>query len=514
MNTAGGEIRGSASEEPSVSLVVRVVRGRAAAAESRFTGSFVIGRSRECDLQVTDGSVSRRHLRISLADGRCILQDLASANGTFLNGVRVSETVIDEKADVELGKGGALLSLTVEREATPASEDDMAEPEGCGAETRIIRRYFSDTPDDAAGEQTMMFRRAFRRAQKRNSRRYLALISTVLLLLLAAGVIICRQTQKIGRLRATAESIFYTARSLGLQIAKLEEIVSINGDPRQAEELRLKRLQLREMEGEYDGFVRELGVYDRASEDERIILRVARKFGECDASAPRGFVEEVRRHIRAWKTSGNLGTALERAKRMDYERWIVRILKDNEISPQFFFLALQESGFDERAVGPETRHGYAKGMWQFMSETAARYGLRTGPLRNQGAYDPLDERFDFIKSTVAAAKYIKDISNSEAQASGLLVMASYNWGEDSVIPLIRKMPENPRQRNFWRLLEQRSIPQETYDYVFYIVSAAAICENPRLFGFDSLACPIIESAWPEGENRNDPSHTSALTKDK
>ena len=48
------------------------------------------------------------------------------------------------------------------------------------------------------------------------------------------------------------------------------------------------------------------------------------------------------------------------------------------------------------------------------------------------------------------------------------------------------MPENPRERNFWRLLvnHRKEIPQETYDYVFYIIAAAVIGENPGLFGFD------------------------------
>ena len=35
-----------------------------------------------------------------------------------------------------------------------------------------------------------------------------------------------------------------------------------------------------------------------------------------------------------------------------------------------------------------------------------------------------------------------------------------------------------------RLLNKERIPKQTYDYVFYIVSAAVIGENPRLFGFD------------------------------
>ena len=47
------------------------------------------------------------------------------------------------------------------------------------------------------------------------------------------------------------------------------------------------------------------------------------------------------------------------------------------------------------------------------------------------------------------------------------------------------MPADPRERNFWKLLERHRerMPLQTYDYVFYIVSAAVIGENPRLFGF-------------------------------
>jgi hypothetical protein len=64
-------------------------------------------------------------------------------------------------------------------------------------------------------------------------------------------------------------------------------------------------------------------------------------------------------------------------------------------------------------------------------------------------------------------------------------MACYNWGDDRVLPLVRSIPDNPRDRNFWKFLERfrKNIPQETYDYVFYIVSGAVIGENPRLFGF-------------------------------
>lgn len=117
----------------------------------------------------------------------------------------------------------------------------------------------------------------------------------------------------------------------------------------------------------------------------------------------------------------------------------------------------------------------------------------------QQVYDPGDERFNFPKATSAAARYIKDIYKTDAQASGLLVMASYNWGEGNIINLLRRMPENPRDRNFWNLLNnyRDKFPDETYNYVYYIFSAAVIGENPRLFGFD-FDNPLQEAIYAVG----------------
>ena len=133
-------------------------------------------------------------------------------------------------------------------------------------------------------------------------------------------------------------------------------------------------------------------------------------------------------------------------------------------------------------------------MWQFVPETAMKYGLHLGPLIDLRRPDPADDRHHYDRETKAAARYLKDLYSTDAQASGLLVMACYNWGENQVLPLVRSMPANPRERNFWRLLanHRNKIPQETYDYVFYITSAAVIGENPRLFGFD-FDNPLAES---------------------
>lgn len=241
-----------------------------------------------------------------------------------------------------------------------------------------------------------------------------------------------------------------------------------------------------EMRRDYQRFLTAVRASDsRMSPRERLIVRVARIFGECELELPPGFVREVETYIAKWKSSGRLTAAIHTAVDQRYVDRIASELLTRQLPPQFFYLALQESNFDPFISGPPTRFGIAKGMWQFIPQTGQEYGLHIGPLAEFPRPDTRDDRHDWQKSTRAAAHYLQDLYTTEAQASGFLVMACYNWGEGQVLPLVRRLPNNPRDRNFWRLLaaHRDKLPQETYDYVFYIISAAAIGEDPGLFGF-------------------------------
>jgi hypothetical protein len=209
---------------------------------------------------------------------------------------------------------------------------------------------------------------------------------------------------------------------------------------------------------------------------------------------PPDFEQEVLKYIKYWQSSGRFARDIQLAREKGYTHKISQALLDRGLPVQFFYLAMQESDFDPYISGPITRKGYAKGMWQFIPETAVHYGLRIGPLADLPRPDPADERDQVDKATDAATRYLDVLYSTDAQASGLLIMACYNWGENQVLPLVRSMPPNPGQRNFWRLLsEHRSqIPPETYNYVFYITAAAVIGENPRLFGFN-FDNPLDES---------------------
>ena len=327
--------------------------------------------------------------------------------------------------------------------------------------------------------------RQLQRITKRRSRWYLAVIGIVGVLLVVAVAVAVYQNQKIEALKATAGDIFYAMKRVELQVAQLEELVVDSKQAKEMQDILSKRQEIKNLESKYDRFVKELGLYDaNMSEQDRAVFRVVRMFGECEATMPKDFLAEVNKYILLWKSTDRLTNGIRRAQIHGYTGAVASTMFTRNLPPHFFYLALQESGFDSKAVGPKTRVGYAKGMWQFVPPTAKEYGLKTGPLQHLAEYDPDDERFDFSKATDAAARYIKRIYLTDAQASGLLVIASYNWGEGNVTGLIKQMPLNPQDRNFWQLLKRFKVPKETYNYVFFIVAAAVIGENPQLFGFD------------------------------
>lgn len=65
---------------------------------------LLIGRSSTCDVVVADKTVSRRHARLIRRDGKWILQDLASTNGSHLNGRRVGRCELRPGDELYLGE--------------------------------------------------------------------------------------------------------------------------------------------------------------------------------------------------------------------------------------------------------------------------------------------------------------------------------------------------------------------------------------------------------------------------
>lgn len=323
-----------------------------------------------------------------------------------------------------------------------------------------------------------------------------AMASLTIVLVAAISYLLVAQYRNVHQQRLTAQDLFYSMKSLDVDIANLEGFIQRLDiqrlQPQALQDFNQHIVKLRgrrrEMDKSYDHLLDTLRVYDSHSAEERLILRVARMFGECELTVPPAFFMEVQNKIKVWQSSQSsrrFEKTIRKAGEKGYLPTIVEELSAQNLPPQLLYIALQESGFDEYVSGPLTYKGIRKGMWQLSPENAVKYGLRIGPLAQSRRPDPADERQQWDKATHAAALYLKDVYTNEAQASALLTIAYFAEGRVPLKSLLQSADEHPRERNFWRLVSfhRHKISRESYDYVLYIVSAAVIGENPRLFGF-------------------------------
>jgi membrane-bound lytic murein transglycosylase D len=167
-----------------------------------------------------------------------------------------------------------------------------------------------------------------------------------------------------------------------------------------------------------------------------------------------------------------LEATLERSGR--YRDMIFRILKEEKVPQELFYLAQAESGFQARARSSKS----ALGLWQFMAGTGKRYGLQ----RNWW----VDERMNPEEATRAAARHLKDLYNQFGD--WYLAMAGYNCGPMCV----QRAVARTGYADFWELSRRKVLPAETRNYIPIIVALTMIGKNPEKYGLDELP---VEPAW-------------------
>ena len=488
--------------------------------ETFFARNFTIGRAYDNDFVIPDATVSRHHLEIKIEYGEWYIYDVGSTNGAFINDEQVKTgSKLFLPCVIRLGNTDSYIQISSinddDREISNLPQVDSSDVTQIAPKSNTqtistdelskddIERRFLGKDSDGVGEYTQMVRNIIHEDKRKKTRKYKWGIWVIsIFLCVTIGFVIYQQTV-ISKARNLAIDMFYDMKELEVNISLAEIKLQEESSSSLQESIRAKREKLQGMQKKYKSYIdelnslkftakavrkvtRRLGIsHSPSTEYEReLILRVAQKLGECELEVPDGFVDEVNNYINNWKSTSRLKNAMKRLEENNYAPVVIDALKEQNLPLQFLYLSLQESGFDERAIGPETKYGIAKGAWQFLPGTAKDFGVNPGPLSNSAVYDPEDERFDFDKAAYGAAKYLKHIYSTEAQASALLVMAGYNYGHNRVKKMIRKMPDNPRDRNFWKFIQQYKIPEETHKYVFYIFSAAVIGEDPQYFGFD------------------------------
>jgi membrane-bound lytic murein transglycosylase D len=162
------------------------------------------------------------------------------------------------------------------------------------------------------------------------------------------------------------------------------------------------------------------------------------------------------------------------------------IFDDYDVPHEMRMLPALESNFSANAVS----NAGAVGYWQFMGELAREYGLHIG--------GKTDERKNFVKSTIAAAKYFRDqldFFNNDL----LLTVASFNCGQGGVRSAIKK--SNVADANFWDI--KQYLPNETRIFVMKFIALNVISANYDKFIKGKLnfnAPPLVQLALTDSSN--------------
>ncbi|HEY5463400.1 MAG TPA: lytic transglycosylase domain-containing protein [Hanamia sp.] len=175
-------------------------------------------------------------------------------------------------------------------------------------------------------------------------------------------------------------------------------------------------------------------------------------------------------------------------KGKDFFPVAVKIFDKYDVPEELQMLPALESNFNANAVSIAGAVGY----WQFMSELADEYGLNT-----RGKYD---ERKNFTKSTIAAAKFFRD-QLDYFNGDLLLTVAAYNCGPGRVISDIKKYGRS--NADFWDI--KKYLPAETRLFVMRFISLNVISANydkflKRKLNFNEP--PLVQFASIDSSNLN------------
>lgn len=197
------------------------------------------------------------------------------------------------------------------------------------------------------------------------------------------------------------------------------------------------------------------------------------------------------------RTEAGRATFLDRFRRAgSFRPTIEHALREAGLPEDLVWMPAIESGFDPRAVS----QAGAAGLWQFMPQTGAVYGLY------QSGW--VDERKSIVRSTTAAVAHLRDLYERFGRWD--LAIAAYNVGYDGVLKamdratVMRPSQDQGKPIEFAELAEAGLLPDETINYVPQISAFAIVAANRAHFGLDSpdlaptAPLDLGELAFPEG----------------
>ncbi|MSP41598.1 MAG: LysM peptidoglycan-binding domain-containing protein [Deltaproteobacteria bacterium] len=177
---------------------------------------------------------------------------------------------------------------------------------------------------------------------------------------------------------------------------------------------------------------------------------------------------QVRQYLRQYTTTSKAQMLTLLSRSGKFMPMIAKVLSDEGLPEELSYLAFVES---ELMVHATSQFG-AVGLWQFVPATAKQYGLRID--------NWVDERRDPIKSTRAAATYLKELHSYFGK--WYLVTAAYNAGPT----IINRALQSSKANDFWDFKSRDKLSEETRNFVPKFVAISLIASDPKKYGFDNV----------------------------
>jgi membrane-bound lytic murein transglycosylase D len=212
-------------------------------------------------------------------------------------------------------------------------------------------------------------------------------------------------------------------------------------------------------------FLKQEGPHPPAATEEQTPLEIGEGETEVSFDIPIVVNDQVEYFIEYFQTTHRKAFTRWLGRSERYIPMMKELLRENGLPEDLVYMALIESGFNPKAYSRRK----ASGPWQFIYRTGKRYGLKANWW--------IDERRDPEKSTIAAAKHLKDLYDQFS--CWYLAAAGYNAGAGKISRAIRRY----QTEDFWELTKHRYLKRETKNYVPKMIAAALIAKEPEKYGF-------------------------------
>jgi soluble lytic murein transglycosylase-like protein len=479
-----------------------------------------VGRSASAELRFADAqdaTVSTHHAQIVFERGVYFLVDTGSRNGTLLNGRKITtkhelksgdrvcfgfpggpEAEIEIDAPTASRSGDTVVNTVASapKESQPEYDaqqdaDRMARALKVGARDAHTHRWADEAARKVAerraeaggqrsGDTVFLLAEAMNQVteavRSRTTSKWVKVVVGVgggaLLVIGLLGGVVFYQQQQINRLVQAKATIDRQIQSLqermqsetdSASLAEMEDsLAALTGSAQTA----LKELQRKDQ-------ARAAQLAAGGDELEREIRKILVKFNASTYAIPPIFRERLQFHIDQLSSAGNRKFMYG----LKLRHWpvITKEFGALGLPEEMAYIAWVESGFDPSA---QSAAG-AAGLWQMTTTTAQSLGLTVN--------GTVDERLDAERQTKAAATYLARLLSEFGEDSFMLVLASYNRGENGVRRALGQVAREPGgfrkdKRDFWHLYRLKLLPEETREYVPRVLAAAIVSSNAQKYG--------------------------------